>query len=247
MKVLGLDTSTLLAGIAVVDDDRVLAEGRHSSAVEHPAKPSTRTTDLLVTIDDVCRRAGVAPRELDAIAVGAGPGSFTGLRIGMATAKGIAFAAGKPLWAVSSLAALAHDAETELANQLLLTHVDGVIVAVLDARRGEVFAGCYRHGALVGEERVMAPAEVAPWARELAGDAAISYAGDALAAHRDTLGALADAWVAIDAPSGQAVAHVALAGPRHDVLASGAPTYIRASEAEIKYPDGVPGALRKKP
>lgn len=238
MRVLGLDTATHTAGIAIVDGDgAVIAETTHDS--------SGRSSDLLVALDDVCKRAGVSPRELDAVAIGAGPGSFTGLRIGMATAKGIAFAAKRPLWAVSSLAALAHDALEALANQQLFTHVDGVIVAALDARRGEVFAGCYRHGALLGVERVLPPTELVPWATALAGDAAVSYAGDALAAH-DALAPLAEIWLRdVTTPSGRAVARVALAGPRQDVLTGGAPTYIRASEAEIKYPDGVPGALRK--
>ncbi|MDQ3370553.1 MAG: tRNA (adenosine(37)-N6)-threonylcarbamoyltransferase complex dimerization subunit type 1 TsaB, partial [Myxococcota bacterium] len=106
MIVLGLDTATLTAGIAVIDDARVLAQATHGPA---PSEHTTgRTSDLLVTVDAVCRSAGIGPLELDAIAIGAGPGSFTGLRIGMATAKGIAFAARRPLWAVSSLAALAH-------------------------------------------------------------------------------------------------------------------------------------------
>ncbi len=147
MKVLGFDTATLTAGVAVLDGDRVLAEARHDG--------SGRSADLLVTIDDVCRRAAITPLELDAVAIGAGPGSFTGLRIGMATAKGIAFAAQKPLWAVSSLAALAFDAQPLAPGK--------PIVAVLDARRSEVFAGVYRDGVLVGEERVLAPAELAAW------------------------------------------------------------------------------------
>ncbi len=209
MKILGLDTATYTSGIAVLDGDRVLAEARHDA--------SGQKSDLLVAIDLVCKRAGVAPGELDAVAVGAGPGSFTGLRIGMATAKGIAFAVGKPLWAVSSLAALAQDA-----------HAPGFVVAVLDARRGEVYAGCYADGVLVGDERVLAPGAVAPWASGLAGDRPIIYVGDALA-------------TSITTPSGVAVAQLALAGPRTDVLTSGAPTYIRLAEAEVMYPDGVPG------
>lgn len=238
MLVLGIDTATRIAGIAIVDGERVLAESRHDA--------STRSADLLVAIDRACRATNVQPAALDAVAIGAGPGSFTGLRIGMATAKGIAFAANRPLWAVSSLAAIADDAVSELANQQLFAHVDGVIVAVLDARRGEVFAGCYRQGSLLGEERVMPPGELAAWVDGLAVGAPTSFAGDALAAHRDVLAPLADGWLAVATPSGRAIAKLALAGPRNNVLAGGAPAYIRASEAEIKYPDGVPGALRKR-
>lgn len=238
MRVLGLDSATLTAGIAIIDGDRVLAEARHDQ--------SGRTADLLVTLDAVCKRAGVSPMELDAIAVGAGPGSFTGLRIGMATAKGIAFAAQKPLWAVSSLAALAHDGAAHLANEQLFPYLDGIVVAVLDARRGEVFAGCYEATSvrLVGDERVLAPKELAPWVAAHAGDRLVSYAGDAIEAFPDELGALAESWHRTT-PSGISVAQLALAGARVDVLVGGGPTYIRPSEAEVMYPDGVPGALRK--
>ena len=84
MKVLGLDTATQTAGIALVE-----ARG-DQAIVLGAARRDTRGrgADLLVAIDQVCRDAGVAPAALDAIAIGAGPGSFTGLRIGMATAKG---------------------------------------------------------------------------------------------------------------------------------------------------------------
>ena len=223
MRVLGLDTSTTQASIAIVDDDRVLGEATHDVS-------ERRSTDLLVVIDKLCAAHGIAPGAFDAIAVGAGPGSFTGLRIGMATTKGIGFAAGKPLWAVSSLAALAFEAKQP------------AVCAVLDARRGEVFAGCYRDGALVGDERVMAPTGLGTWASSLLTEP--RFVGDALASYPE-LAPLADRWQPAT-PLGRAVALLALAGPRTDVLTSGAPMYIRPSEAEIRYPDGVPGALRKR-
>jgi tRNA threonylcarbamoyladenosine biosynthesis protein TsaB len=139
----------------------------------------------------------------------------------MATAKGIAFAAHRPVWAVSSLAALASEAPR-----------DGVIVAVLDARKGEVFPAAFRKtaGAVepLGPERVHAPGNLeVPEGAFVVGDV------PALCAHAAT-------------PTGAAVARLARAGARVDVLVGGAPTYIRASEAEIRYPDGVPGALRKR-
>lgn len=240
MIVLGLDTSTSTSGIAIVDDGRLIAEGRHDARARH--------ADLLVAVDEVCRRAGVAPARLDAVAIGAGPGSFTGLRIGMATAKGIAFAAGRPLWIVSSLAALAYDGAAAIAAGGGAAEGAGgepVIAAVLDARRGEVFAGCFRGGVRLGEERVMAPEALAPWVDELAAGAPVRFAGDARAAHA-ALAPLAERWLPVETPSGAAVAWLALAGPREDALAGGAPTYIRPSEAEVKYPDGVPGALRRR-
>jgi tRNA threonylcarbamoyladenosine biosynthesis protein TsaB len=237
MKVLGLDSATAVAGIAIIDDDRVLAEARHTGG--------GRGADLLVHIDELCRSARLGPADLEAIAIGAGPGSFTGLRIGMATAKGIAFAANRPLWAVSSLAALDDDARRELSGAQQLARADGAICAALDARRGELFAGLFREGALLAPERVIAPAELAAWVAELGAPEAC-FAGDALDAHRATLSPLADRWLTTRTPSGCAVARLALAGPRVDITLGGAPTYIRLSEAEVKYPDGVPGALRRR-
>lgn len=239
MKILGIDTSTRAAGVAVCEDIVNLAVASHES--------SARSSDLLVTIDDVCRRANVTPLALDAIAVGAGPGSFTGLRIGMATAKGIAFAGKKPLWAVSSLAAIAFDGWMSLYSD---GSPNGVYVGVLDGRRSEVFAGCYLFDAvtpstLLGEERVMPPAELAAWVRGIAGKRQTFFAGDAIDVYLDVLAPLAGDWLAPRTPSGVAVAQLARHGAQVDILTSGTPTYIRPSEAEVLYPDGVPGALRK--
>jgi tRNA threonylcarbamoyladenosine biosynthesis protein TsaB len=222
--VLGIDSATPVMSVAVVDGERVVAESEGAIA--------RRGADLLVVVDAACRAAGVAPRELDAIAIGAGPGSFTGLRIGMATAKGIAFAAGRPLWAVSSLAALARAAGGA-----------GIVVAALDARRGELYAGAYRCGEgrveAIGEERVIAPGELRAFA-EAAG--AARFVGDAGGAYPQ----LAELGWIHATPRGVHVAALALGGARADITVGGAPTYIRASEAEVKYPDGVPGALRTR-
>jgi len=226
VKVLGIDTASNIASVAVVHGNQVLAEQRSDTA-GHRA-------DLLVLVDAVCAAAGVTARDLDGVAIGAGPGSFTGLRIGMATAKGIAFAAHKPLWAVSSLAALA------LPD--IVADPSSIVVGVLDARRGEVYAGAYAIGsggpALVGEERVLPPRELAGFA-----PAGARFVGDAATAYPE-LAQLPGTWG--QTPSGSAVAILAQGGARVDVLVTGAPTYIRPSEAEVKYPDGVPGALRKR-
>ncbi len=218
--VLAIDTSTQVASVAIVRDDVTLALTHQHS----------RGSDLLVMVDAACVGAAVTARDFDGVAVGAGPGSFTGLRIGMATAKGIAFAAGKPLWVVSSLAALAR-------GELFCEEVDAVC-AVLDARRGEIFAGVYeRQGdaiALRGDERVMPPGELAAFA------GGARCVGDAGAAYPELVGT----WDRT--PSAADVARLALAGARVDVLVAGAPAYIRKAEAEIMYPDGVPGALRRR-
>lgn len=223
MNLLGIDASTSTISVAILRDGAVL--GERTDQVER------NRTGLLTVIDSLFTELGLSPKSLDAVAVGAGPGSFTGLRIGMATAKGIAFAIGRPLWAVSSLAALAHAA----------LQADETVVAVLDARRGEVYAGAYRRHErgvlLLGDERVFAPSEVTSLA------AGARYTGDAAAVYPE-LAALPGVWGM--RPSARAIAELALAGHRADVLVGGAPTYIRPSEAEVKYPDGVPGALPKR-
>jgi tRNA threonylcarbamoyladenosine biosynthesis protein TsaB len=150
MIVAAVDTATLQAGVAVWRDGRVLAERRRMV--------TTHSDALLVMIDEAFAEAKVAPKEVDAIACGAGPGSFTGLRIGLATVKGLCFALDKPIVMISSLAALAARAP------------DGRTLATLDALKGEVYAGVFDVSAGVptldpafgGAELVIAPGKLFP-------------------------------------------------------------------------------------
>ena len=146
MIVLAVDTSTLHAGAALWRAGRVLAERRRVV--------TTHSEALLPMIDEIFVEAALAPADLAAIACGAGPGSFTGLRIGLATCKGLCFALPKPLVMVSSLAALAARAP------------DGRVLATIDAFKGEVYAAVYEVRAgvptLDGAERVLPPAQLVP-------------------------------------------------------------------------------------
>jgi len=234
MWILGLDCSTLIASVAIVRDRAVVA------ALD--VTTTTHSDVLLAAIDDVVRAAALVPAGLDAVAIGAGPGSFTGVRIGMATAKGIAFAVDVPLYLVSSLAALAADAAAGGA--------DGLIVPAMDARRGEIYAGFYARDAsgvrAVSPDRVATPTEIAGLIGEFAGDRPATVVGDAIAAYPL---AFPPPMVSVHhlrrTPSGASVAQLTASGTVHDALIEGAPRYIRPAEAEIKYPNGVPGALRK--
>jgi tRNA threonylcarbamoyladenosine biosynthesis protein TsaB len=143
MRLLVLDTATqaTVAGACAGD---ALVERRHDPA---PGERPGHVEQILVLAHAALAEAGLELGELDRIAVGLGPGSFTGLRIGLATARALAQGTGAELAGVSTLGALAAGAGEH----------DGPVLAVLDARRGEAFAGAW-----LGGERLHAPAAVAP-------------------------------------------------------------------------------------
>ena len=128
MRVLGLETSTLAGGVALVDGERLVAEYVLDVSVTHSER-------LLAAVDRVLADARWAPRDLEGVAVSIGPGSFTGLRIGVSTAKGLALALGLPIAAVPTLDAMAATVPWAALP----------VCAVLQARRGEVYASRYRH------------------------------------------------------------------------------------------------------
>ena len=147
MIVLGFDTATSATTVAVVDD------GRPAGGVERRQDPvagerPAHASQLLVLAQEALEQSGLTYADVDRIAVGLGPGGFTGLRIGVATARALAQSAGAELVGVSTLEALAR------------TDAGGAgqgVLAVVDARRGEVFAAGWRDG-----EQVVAPVAIAP-------------------------------------------------------------------------------------
>ena len=145
---LAFDTATAVATSALVDDGEVLGER------------ASRAVTLLEDVDALLRQGGAHPRDLDGLAVGIGPGSFTGVRIGLAVARGLALAVDLPGAGVSTLAALAAGAPGA--------------VPVVDARRNEVFA------LVGGSPVVLAPAE-------LGVEADLVYVGDGAVRYRSLL------------------------------------------------------------
>ncbi len=150
MIVLALDTATAATAVAVLDSGGLGAavERRHDPALGERPGHTTRVLGLCAA---ALEAAGAEWDDLDRIAVGTGPGSFTGLRIGLATAHGLALARGLPLVGVSSLHALADGAVEDAPG--------GRVAAVLDARRGEAFAAAWDGGSVA-----MAPVALAPQA-----------------------------------------------------------------------------------
>lgn len=122
MKLLAIESSGLVASAAIVEDDNLIAEYTTNTKLTH-------SQTLLPMVDEIVKRTGTGLAELDAVAVSAGPGSFTGLRIGAATAKGLCLALDKPLIAVPTLEALKYN----------LPFFDGTVVPIMDARRNQVY------------------------------------------------------------------------------------------------------------
>ena len=127
MKVLAVETSTMLGGVAVVDDSAgLVAEVRLNVK-------STHSERLMTEIDHILKQSGLEISEIDVFAVSIGPGSFTGLRIGLSTVKGFSFATGKPIVAVPTLEALAWS----------LPYCRYPVCTLLDARKKEVYAALF--------------------------------------------------------------------------------------------------------
>src|SRR3954464_15397005 len=140
MNVLGFDTSTPATAVCLLRADGAVFEVE--PPVERLSEPPAHARELMPGVDAVMRNAGLGFGDLDALAVGIGPGGFTGLRIGIATAHGIAHGRGIPLHPVLSVAALAAGIDSEPRLPLI------------DAKRGEVYG-------LVGGEAFVAPPEEA--------------------------------------------------------------------------------------
>lgn len=127
-RILGIDSSGLVAGVAVTEGDVLLAEYTTDYKKTH-------SQTLLPMLDQMCRMVELDLETLDAIAVASGPGSFTGLRIGSATAKGLGLALHKPLVEVPTLEGLAWN----------LWGAEGIVCPMMDARRNQVYTAAYAY------------------------------------------------------------------------------------------------------
>jgi tRNA threonylcarbamoyladenosine biosynthesis protein TsaB len=166
---LGLDTATTATVAGVLRADGSVVEVRDDP---EPGVRPGHANRLLASAEEALERAGVGWEEVERLAVGVGPGSFTGLRIGIATARALAQARALPLVGVSSLEALARGAGEP-----------PLVLAVLDARRGEAFAAAWRGGAPVLAAAALPPEALAERVRALpapplaVGDGAVRFRG----------------------------------------------------------------------
>ena len=131
---LGIDTSHTPLTVAIVKDEQVLAEYKSSMKTTH-------SIGTMPAIEELMEKANIKPNEIEAIAVAKGPGSYTGVRIGVTIGKTLAWTLNVPIYAVSSLHVLAENAP----------YFQGAVCSIMDARRGNVFAGIYSNGEVVKE------------------------------------------------------------------------------------------------
>ena len=235
MKLASVDTSTFTESVALIEGHTLRGERNIRRAYGHA---SGLHCDLRGLLDE----AGWTLEDLDGFVIGIGPGSFTGLRVGMAAVKGLAYALHKPLYGVSAATALLRGVVD-----------DRDALALIDARRGEVYAQGPLVDSLLGEPRCYTPDALISALethqcipRLLIGEGALKY--------RDLF---LSAWPEILIPEGDMIhlprasllaLGVADALERHELseahIASLEPIYVRASDAEINYPDGFPSEAR---
>ena len=226
MLVLALDTTTRQGSVALTRDGVVLATYAGDAAVTHGVR---LPGDLVGLLDAQTIRIA----DVDLFAVAAGPGSFTGLRIGIATMQGLALANSKPLVGISALDAI----DQAVSPQLSALSARDEVAVWMDAGRGQVFSAVYRNGAVFETALVDKPVEIlARWAH--AGTVPPTFAGDGALAYRDLILGAAPGTRVVDPvpPLAPAVARLADIHVQQYGAASPdaiRPIYIRRSDVEL--------------
>mgnify|MGYP000879932375 FL=1 len=227
MRILAADTSTTTGSVALLDGTRLVCEWTLLSAQTHNRR-------LLQTIDECLHAAGWAIEDVDLFAVTTGPGSFTGLRIGLTTVKTLAWALGKPFVGVPSPDALAAP----------LGHASRPVYPLIDAHRKEVFWAPYAPDGEGGLHRTGAYS-VSPIETVIARmDGPALFCGDGWLTYHDVLEERLGEWAHGDSAVyhciragfvGELAVRQFETGARQDALVS-VPLYVRPSEAELKHP-----------
>lgn len=228
---LAVDTATSQVGVALGSDDAVVAEVRLVQGRRHAEQ-------LAPAISYVLREAGVTVEQLSAVAVGIGPGLFTGVRVGVTTAKVVAHTLGVPVVPVPSLDLVAHP----------LRVAGRPVVAVIDARRGEIYWAAYRpvRGGLerTGDYRVGSPDELASELSSASGGPAWLAAGEGALRYGARLAPLESVDLAPPAfsfPSPSALLEVASERRRRgegEAAHAVRPLYLRKTDAELNWERG---------
>ena len=228
MKILGIDTATKVAGVAIVDETGLLAESFLNTGKTHSQR-------LLPLMDSLLKHTDFAWDDIFGFAVTVGPGSFTGLRIGIATVQGLAQALGKPVQGIVSLDALVEN----------LAGVPGILCPILDARKNEVYTAWYRYEAnemkRLSPYRALAPEKLLQELLPL--EEKVTFLGDGVPTYREVLvnGLQERAQFAPSTQNLLKAAEVARLGLKkfHQGQSPHVleikPFYLRPSEAEVKW------------
>jgi tRNA threonylcarbamoyladenosine biosynthesis protein TsaB len=228
MKLLAIDTSNLTLGVSVCTENKVLGEFTTNIRKNHSVR-------LMPMVAHVLEELGMEPSELSAIAVAKGPGSYTGVRIGVASAKSMAWALNLPLIGVSSLEVLAWNG----------AFFPGLIFPLFDARRGQVYCGIYRgenNGIKrVESDRIILLQDALEYLKTM--NQPVLFLGEDLAIHKETI-VNTMGLQAVFAPASYSLprsAHLAMAA--FQLLKEGkieererfTPSYLQLAEAEAKW------------
>lgn len=145
MKILALDSTANTSSVAVLEDDKLLS--LYTANIKN-----THSETLLPMVKSVLDTLKLTPSDIDAFAASEGPGSFTGVRIGVATIKGLAFGRGKKCVGVSTIEALSQNLEG----------FDGIVCPIMNARRGQVYTGAFLNGKRIIDDRCMMLCDLIP-------------------------------------------------------------------------------------
>jgi len=229
MKILAIETSTMLGGIAVMDESSLIVESRLNVK-------STHSERLMTEIEHCLKQANINISDIDVFAVATGPGSFTGLRIGLSTVKGFSYATGKPIVSVPTLEAFAWN----------FPYSKYPVCPMLDARKKEVYAALFEWKnegfAKIVDEASIDPVELSKKLLRMSYDGFIC-AGEGVVLYRDKIKEILGSKALFPMPekSVPSPANVAALGLKKALLkefsepVSLAPMYIRKSEAEVKW------------
>ncbi len=242
MRVLGIDTSTVLLSVAVLDNGRIAAECERESAQTGDRRPgrSNHAEGLIPLIEEVLARAAMDLSSLSLLGVAVGPGSFTGLRIGISTAKGLVYGSDTPMMGVRTLEAMAYRVPPgDAAN---------FVCPLMDARKGEVYGALYRRTTAtlecLIEDSVAAPESMVRRADAMASGSCV-FVGSGARAYAELIARCTGGRARITGGAGfpttaSAVARIAEARFRAAPEAAAAPL----TPHYIRPPDAVVGAGR---
>lgn len=217
MYVLGIDTSTMTGGVALLRDDELVGESVLNIRTTHSER-------LLPALEGLLGQGGLDVKQLGLLSVVTGPGSFTGLRIGVATAKGLSYALGIPTVGVTTLEAYGWQ----------FRFFPGVVLVLVDARRENVFWQAFREGMALNEPSCDALSHVLTWSEGLGQE--LLFVGDGAISHGAKLPSRVRPSQSLLRPSAAADLGYTrfLQGAAQDAFTLN-PTYMRQTEAERKW------------